>query len=409
MSILFYLIIVLVGIWGINFTLWGTVGMFRWLLYGGDSTRQGHKLEEINEDDIAIITPAHNEEMVIESTISSLLEIAPKERIHIISDGSKDRTADLARSFGVNVLELPAPNGKATALRKGIEYFSLLEKYKAVLFVDADSRPSKEYIREALPFLRDSEVAAVAGHARTLPSKEPLSLWKQFIVAYRERVWFLFQTFIKFGQTTRRFNVSPIISGFASIYKTRVLRYIDIDPPGLVIEDFNMTFEVHKKNLGKIAYHPRVYAYTQDPDTLRDYFKQVRRWNIGFWQTVFHHGIWTSFFWMALTVYITEFIMSSIMMLVVPFVLVYTFSEYTFLTVPYPLEMSIKSIFLVDYFLTVLIAIVYGRPSFLLYGLGFTFMRIVDSVALLYSIPKAVALRSKSKGIWVSPARRVAS
>ena len=38
------------------------------------------------------------------------------------------------------------------------------------------------------------------------------------------------------------------------MYRTRVLPEIDMNPPGLVIEDFNMTFEVYQKRLGKVGF-----------------------------------------------------------------------------------------------------------------------------------------------------------
>ena len=60
------------------------------------------------------------------------------------------------------------------------------------------------------------------------------------------------------------------------MYRVDVLDQIDIAAPGLVIEDFNMTFEVHAKKLGRIAFRPDVaVAYTQDPDTWDDCTKMA--------------------------------------------------------------------------------------------------------------------------------------
>ncbi len=43
------------------------------------------------------------------------------------------------------------------------------------------------------------------------------------------------------------------------------LREINISRSGLVIEDFNMTFEVHRKRLGIVAYTPGARCSTEDP------------------------------------------------------------------------------------------------------------------------------------------------
>src|SRR4029450_7121923 len=97
------------------------------------------------------------------------------------------------------------------------------------------------------------------------------------------------------------------------MYRTRILSSIDIDAPGLAIEDFNMTFEVHARRLGRIAFHPgRAIAYTQDPHTLRDYSKQVERWSLGFWQTLRRHGLHVGRFWCLLAAFVAEVLTSSV-------------------------------------------------------------------------------------------------
>ena len=68
-----------------------------------------------------------------------------------------------------------------------------------------------------------------------------------------------------------------------------------------------MTFEIHAKKLGRIAFHPSAaVAYTQDPDNLQDYTRQVRRWILGFWQTVRRHRLQAGKFWFVLVFYIIE-------------------------------------------------------------------------------------------------------
>ena len=122
-------------------------------------------------------------------------------------------------------------------------------------------------------------------------SRRPRTRIGRFLVAYRERFYVVIQYLIKYGQAARPINVVSIVPGFASMYRTRILGDIDIAAPGLAIEDFNMTFEVHAKRLGRIAFRPQAaIAYTQDPDTFADYRKQLHRWTLGFWQTVRRHG-----------------------------------------------------------------------------------------------------------------------
>ena len=102
------------------------------------------------------------------------------------------------------------------------------------------------------------------------------------------------------------------------MYRASVLKHIDITAPGLVIEDFNMTFEVQRKRLGRVAYTPKARCSSEDPLTLNDYRKQVQRWYLGFWQTVRRHGVWPSLFWVSLGTLLVELLTISAFALALP-------------------------------------------------------------------------------------------
>ena len=60
-------------------------------------------------------------------------------------------------------------------------------------------------------------------------------------------------------------------------------------------EDFDITLQIHRKNLGKIKYVKEAVIYTPDPKDTKDLFNQLRRWYRGFFQTLILHKIWHSF------------------------------------------------------------------------------------------------------------------
>ncbi len=180
-----------------------------------------------------------------------------------------------------------------------------------------------------------------------------------------------------------------------------------------------MTFEIHAKKLGRIEFHPSAaIAYTQDPDTFGEYVKQVRRWILGFWQTVRRHRFHTSVFWVALAVFIVELISSSLMfVLLIPVLaasmLAGTAAGDRHLTRPAgrpgwrvscTRENVIIGVLIPDYLLTIMAAWVLRRPRYLLLGFGFPLMRIVDAALCLRVLP--MAWRARSSGVWVSPTRR---
>ena len=368
---------------------------------------------------LAVVIPAHNEEPVIDGAIASALGLFDRWDIYVVSDSSGDSTAQIAAGTGVNVLELLTNRGKAGAIEAVIEEFALTDNYDGVVILDADTELDEGYVRGAKRQLSDPRVAAVAGFV--------VSEWKpwertfvgRLISAYRDRLYFLLQYFMRFGQTWKRTNMSFIVPGFASVYRSSALREVEINPKGLVIEDFNMTFEVQRKRLGKISMRPDTKAYSQDPFTFRDYYKQVGRWTLGFWQTVRRHKVWLSVFWLALALYIVEVVVVSFTLLGTAllgvFVLVGTLWGETALTVPYfgegftavtaflPLTAIVIGLFVPDYMLTCVMAMVRRRPSYLLYGVFFFPIRLVDAYLSLRMIPKAWT--ASSDGRWSSPIR----
>lgn len=94
-------------------------------------------MTEINRDNLIVLVPAWNEEHSILSVVYDLVNhgFTPL----VISDGSTDRTADVARSAGARVLELSINMGVGGALRAGFRT-AVEEGFEAVVQVDADGQ-----------------------------------------------------------------------------------------------------------------------------------------------------------------------------------------------------------------------------------------------------------------------------
>ena len=86
-----------------------------------------------------IIIPAYNEEQSLPAVLKELAEQTPEYDVLVVSDGSVDRTAELARAAGVHVAELPFNLGIGGALRTGFTYAVRNDYDQAVQF-DADGQ-----------------------------------------------------------------------------------------------------------------------------------------------------------------------------------------------------------------------------------------------------------------------------
>ncbi len=373
--------------------------------------RESAGKSRITQDEVAVVIAAHNEEVSIAATIESLLKSVRPDQIYIASDGSKDKTVEIARGHGVHVDDIQPNRGKAGALTFAIEENALLSRYKGVMLLDADITVDPLFIERAAQHFDDPGVAAVSGYFVAIWPRHFLPRLELLVTAYRVRLWRILQFFIRYGQTWKHLNVSPIIPGGGSIYRSSVLKNIQINTPGLVIEDFNMTFEVRHKNLGKVAFEPRAFLYDQEPYSVGDFTKQIKRWYLGYFQTMRKHGLWLSWFCFFTYLFTFEMLVSAILFMLTPFLaLELLLSHRDFLLVdfgiwgyPVTLLTITLALFVIDYIVTIGVAIVEKKPLLLVYGILFYPLRFIESAVFLWMLPQA--FRAQGSGKWISPKR----
>jgi glycosyltransferase involved in cell wall biosynthesis len=99
-----------------------------------------------------VIIPAFNEEGALPATLVELSAEVPELDVVVVSDGSTDRTAAVARAAGVPVLELPFNLGIGGALRAGFRY-AVARGYDAAVQVDGDGQHDPGQIHKLLTAL----------------------------------------------------------------------------------------------------------------------------------------------------------------------------------------------------------------------------------------------------------------
>ena len=423
-------------VFGANFLVWGTVGLSRvvdQMTLGRRAARRraarpqnvvahGPDLRshpgQLTVADVAVLMPAHNEAAVIADSIHAITELVPRENVHVVSDGSTDDTLEIAQRCGVKAIPTRENIGKAGALRYAIERFHLVERFPLVMLLDADTRVQPGYFEAALPLFDSPKVVAVAGCVRT-DTHRMLSPVGSLLTGHRTRIYAMGQRVLKFGQTSRYLNATLIVPGFASLYRTAVLPAMDINPPGLVIEDFNMTFEVYQNGLGKVGFTLGAVAVTQDPDNFHDYIRQTKRWALGLWQTVRRHPPRLNLFTAMLALSLTELITSSLLFVTLPLlVLILLVPDLVSTAVTWPgygrvyallsahmtLRRVLYGVVVPDLAMTCVVAIIERRPRLLWAAVFFPFLRVLDAAIGLWAIP--LAWLATSDGVWKSPARR---
>ena len=86
-----------------------------------------------------VIIPAYNEDESLPGVLKELTEQLPEDDVLVVSDGSTDRTADVAREAGVYLAVLPFNIGIGGALRTGFA-FAVRHGYERAVQFDADGQ-----------------------------------------------------------------------------------------------------------------------------------------------------------------------------------------------------------------------------------------------------------------------------
>jgi cellulose synthase/poly-beta-1,6-N-acetylglucosamine synthase-like glycosyltransferase len=232
---------------------------------------------------VAVLIPSYNEEKVIVRTIRSVLNSDYQNlRVIVIDDGSKDRTAEVAREAyaaeirarRVEVLEKPN-GGKAAALNYA------LDRVEEDIYVgiDADTVIAADAISKLIPHFEDPTVGAVAGNAK---------------VGNRVNLWTRWQAleYITSQNFERRaldlFHVVTVVPGAIGAWRTDAVKRAGCYPVNTVAEDADLTMSLLEQNL-MVVYEDRSLAFTEAPIDAKGLMRQRFRWSFGTLQAVWKH------------------------------------------------------------------------------------------------------------------------
>jgi poly-beta-1,6 N-acetyl-D-glucosamine synthase len=228
---------------------------------------------------VSIIVPAFNEAEVIQSSLSSLLELRyPYYEIIAVDDGSTDGTFERMREFegnhyGVKVSVFRKENsGKADTLNYGIRR----SKAPIVVCMDSDSRLTPDALRYAVRTFADPHVGAVAGNVKVINRH---NIWTKLqALEYIEGL-----NIVRKAQAFwRSVNVIP---GPIGIFRRAAIEATGGYDSDTFAEDFDMTVKILAAGW-KINYEPKAVAYTEAPEVLLDIIKQRYRWSRGILQAL---------------------------------------------------------------------------------------------------------------------------
>jgi len=222
---------------------------------------------------VSLIIAAYDEEAVIADKVANALELDyPRDQLQVIvaSDGSKDRTVELARAAGADlVLDLPR-GGKVAALNQAVAE----SRGEIFAFSDANSVWKPDALRRLLRSFTDPKVGYVCGQVRFSGGDggNQEGLYWRYEMAVREM----------------ESQLAGITAGNGGIYAVRREAYIDLHPSRG--QDLSFPFELTKRGWRPL-YEPSAVAEELMAPTVEGEFRRKRRMMWGVWDAMFGWGM----------------------------------------------------------------------------------------------------------------------
>jgi glycosyltransferase involved in cell wall biosynthesis len=112
--------------------------------------------------DTVVFIPAWNEEQNLPAVLDDLRAELPEVDVLVVDDGSTDRTADIARAHGAEVLSLEANRGLPVGIAAGYRH-ALERGYAFCGRVDADGQHPPAELARLLALVRDGRCDVAVG------------------------------------------------------------------------------------------------------------------------------------------------------------------------------------------------------------------------------------------------------
>ncbi len=183
---------------------------------------------------VCIVIPMHNEELIAQESIKTILQytkkLPPVVTLVVVNDGSVDNTAliigNMAKQLNerefvlINHLE---NHGYGTALRTGI-LFAIDRQYDYVLFMDSDLTNHPKYLKdfydkmlEGWDYIKATRYAN-GGHVEGVT-------WERKVISRAGNI---------FAKCFYRIPISDLTNGFRAV-KVDILRQMNLKETGLAI------------------------------------------------------------------------------------------------------------------------------------------------------------------------------
>jgi cellulose synthase/poly-beta-1,6-N-acetylglucosamine synthase-like glycosyltransferase len=254
-----------------------TAVSYRWLFTATWLLRPESDPEEVEVEGprrFALLIPAHDEELLVEAAIRSARTCdhpANALAVHVIADNCTDRTAEVARSAGAEVLvrNEPGQRGKGQALAWGLARLDLA-RFDAVAIVDADNLIDPGFFREMNHRLACGD--------RILQGYDGISNPSETMLTRLIAVTSVMKNLFFYGGKSV-LGLSSLLMGTGMVFATPVLREASWTA-GSIGEDLEQSLDLLSAG-ERIRFVPEARVYAQEASSFQQGTVQRQRWSTG--------------------------------------------------------------------------------------------------------------------------------
>jgi cellulose synthase/poly-beta-1,6-N-acetylglucosamine synthase-like glycosyltransferase len=240
------------------------------LLWGLQAVFRSSPPQPPLEPSVSLLVAAYNEGAVIAEKIRNSLALDyPVEKLEIVvaSDGSRDATAEIVRSFSgsaggtgvqVRLLNYEQNRGKMAVLNDAVPQL----RGDIVAFSDASSMLAADSVRTLVQSFHDPRVGAASGVYRLL-KKDQAQLGSQ------EDLYWKYETFLKVQEA----KLGAFTGAHGSLYAIRRALY-PFPSAATINDDFTIPMRILERG-HRVAYQPAAVAY-EEAHEMEGFSRRVR-------------------------------------------------------------------------------------------------------------------------------------
>ncbi|MGM0897897.1 MAG: glycosyltransferase [Bacillota bacterium] len=227
---------------------------------------------------VAVLIPAHNEEIVIENTLRAMarLKYEGKLDIYLLDDSSKDGTAAIVQEFAevfsrIHYIPVPPgnPKGKSRVLNYGL---SITDSEYFVVY-DADNEPEPDALEKLVQAAETVPNAAGAvGYVKT-KNVDTNVLTRMIALEFQ-----VFQLLMQCGRWAL-FRLGSL-AGTNMLLRRSVIDKLGGYDVYALAEDAELTVRLTAAGY-VLPVIPTSHTWEQEPETLKAFMKQRTRWLTG--------------------------------------------------------------------------------------------------------------------------------